>query len=131
MRRLEANLRGHFLQGLALNLDSFRGNQWRPDRRDKIGEKVKVLARVSGFQWFKPNKRDKIGEKVKVLARVSGFQWFKPNKRDKNLTSCKILSRLSGPSQLSAPNCPEPPQLGQLCGRLRIRLHLSTQIQGS
>ncbi|BAV24214.1 hypothetical protein CGBL_0125220 [Corynebacterium glutamicum] len=107
MRRLEANLRGHFLQGLALNLDSFRGNQWRPDRRDKIGEKVKVLARVSGFQWFKPNKRDK------------------------NLTSCKILSRLSGPSQLSAPNCPEPPQLGQLCGRLRIRLHLSTQIQGS
>lgn len=67
------NLRGHFLQGLALNLDSFRGNQWRPDRRDKIGEKVKVLARVSGFQWFKPDRRAKSSQDVRFLSRLSGL----------------------------------------------------------
>ena len=106
LRRLEANLRGHFLQGLALNLDSFRGNQWRPDRRDKIGEKVKVLARVSGFQWFKPDRRAKGPQKSESLARAFGYGDLEPDRRAKSSQDVRFLSRLSGLSQLGAPNLP-------------------------
>ncbi|ARV63404.1 hypothetical protein CYL77_13145 [Corynebacterium glutamicum] len=54
----------------------------------------------------RPDRRDKIGEKVKVLARVSGFQWFKPDRRAKSSQDVRFLSRLSGLSQLGAPNLP-------------------------
>ncbi|AGT05939.1 hypothetical protein cgp_2416 [Corynebacterium glutamicum MB001] len=51
------------------------------------------------FRWSaqaKPDTRDKIGEKLEVLARLSGFEGAIPDTRDRKVGISEVLARQFG-----------------------------------